>query len=260
VHLRKQPLPPPKWQEKRIDSSTLRVHELRDDEIVFLVNSSNPVSKLTLAQLGDIHTGKFSNWKQVGGKDQPITIYTSTPTGSTSAMVKKAVMKGAEYAAGVKTMASFSRIADMVHGDEAGIGALSRGFVRADGRVKVIETTKIMRPLALVTVGEPSAQARQVIDALKAAAGSGRAEIGMACSTQVKPEMPRKALQDGVEGVVRAQALVRDGVVRDVTILSGPRVFHSAVREAMLQYKCASEPGDVIVPQEFVFKAKTTAD
>jgi hypothetical protein len=126
-----------------------------------------------LAQLGDIHTGKFSNWKQVGGKDQPITIYTSTPTGSTSAMVKKAVMKGAEYAAGVKTMASFSRIADMVHGDEAGIGALSRGFVRADGRVKVIETTKIMRPLALVTVGEPSAQARQVIDALKAAAGPG---------------------------------------------------------------------------------------
>ena len=85
---------------------------------------------------------------------------------------------------------------------------------------------------------------------------SSRAEIGVACPTQVKPEMPRKALQDGSEGVVRAQALIRDGVVREVTILSGPRIFHAAVRAAMLQYKCVSEPGDVLAPQEFVFKVE----
>lgn len=80
--------------------------------------------------------------------------------------------------------------------------------------------------------------------------------MSIACPTQVKPEMPRKALREGTEGVVRAQALIRDGVVREVTILSGPRVFHSAVRDAMLQYKCTSEPGDVIAPQEFVFKVE----
>ena len=38
--------------------------------------------------------------------------------------------------------------------------------------------------------------------------------------------MPRKALQDGSEGVVKAQVVIKDGAVRDVTILSGPRVFH----------------------------------
>ena len=66
--------------------------------------------------------------------------------------------------------------------------------------------------------------------------------------------MPRKALQDGTTGVVRAQALIRDGVVKEVTILSGPRVFHAAVRAAMLQYKCTAEPGDVLATQEFGFK------
>ena len=85
-------------------------------------------------------------------------------------------------------------------------------------------------------------------------AAPARSEMGIACPTQVKPEMPRKALQDGTEGVVRAQALIRDGVVREVTILSGPRIFHASVRAAMLQYKCMSEPGDVLAPQEFVFK------
>lgn len=75
----------------------------------------------------------------------------------------------------------------------------------------------------------------------------------MACPTQVKPEIPRKAQQDGVSGTVRAQALIRGGVVREVTILSGPRVFHAAVKAAMMQYKCQSGDGDIIATQEFAF-------
>ncbi len=85
-------------------------------------------------------------------------------------------------------------------------------------------------------------------------AATGRAEMGVACPEQVKPQIPRKALQEGIDGVVKAQALIRDGTVREVTILSGPRIYHSAVRDAMLQYKCVSGPGDVIATQEFVFK------
>jgi protein TonB len=42
--------------------------------------------------------------------------------------------------------------------------------------------------------------------------------------------------------------------VREVTILSGPRVFHAAVREAMMQYKCVSGSGEAIATQEFVFR------
>ena len=79
-------------------------------------------------------------------------------------------------------------------------------------------------------------------------------DIGIACPSQVTPEMPRKALQDGVSGVVKAQALIKDGAVKEVTILSGPRVFHAAVRSAMLQYKCTQDSGEVLATQEFSFK------
>lgn len=79
--------------------------------------------------------------------------------------------------------------------------------------------------------------------------------MGVACPTQVSPEMPRKALQDGTEGVVMAQIHIgKGGVIQDVTIISGPRVFHAAVKAAMMQYKCVSEGGDVIATQEFNFK------
>lgn len=81
-----------------------------------------------------------------------------------------------------------------------------------------------------------------------------RADLRVACPTQVPPEMPRKALQDGSEGVVKAQALVKDGAVREVTILSGPRIFHAAVKAAMMQYKCTADATEVLATQEFVFK------
>lgn len=87
-----------------------------------------------------------------------------------------------------------------------------------------------------------------------APAGPVRKSMEVACPTMVKPEMPKQAVRDGTEGVVRAQATIRDGAVKDVVILSGPRVFHAAVRAAMLQYQCEKESGDVIAVQEFSFK------
>ena len=81
-----------------------------------------------------------------------------------------------------------------------------------------------------------------------------RQDLRVACPTQIPPEMPRKAIQDGSEGVVKAQALVKNGAVHEVTILSGPRVFHAAVKAAMMQYKCTADATEIVATQEFVFK------
>jgi protein TonB len=81
-----------------------------------------------------------------------------------------------------------------------------------------------------------------------------QAPIGLACPTQVAPEMPRRAAQDGTEGVVKAQILIRNGVVQEVTILSGPKVFHAAVKAAILRYKCVADGPEVIATQDFNFK------
>jgi periplasmic protein TonB len=83
-----------------------------------------------------------------------------------------------------------------------------------------------------------------------AAPGPKRTSIGLVCPTQV----PRKALQEGIEGVVKAQIHVKDGTILDVTVLSGPRVFHAAVKAAMLQYRCVTDGGEVTATQEFTFR------
>ncbi len=112
--------------------------------------------------------------------------------------------------------------------------------------ISIAATTNV--PTAPVAIAPPAPPAP-----VKPAAN--RSDIGVACPTQVPPEMPRKAIQDGTEGVVKAQIRIKGGVIQDVTIVSGPRVFHSAVKAAMMQYKCISDAGgEVVATQEFNFK------
>ena len=82
-------------------------------------------------------------------------------------------------------------------------------------------------------------------------------DIAVACPKQVKPEAPRKAIDDGISGSVKAEAHIKGGKIIDVRILSGPRVFHAAVRAAMQRYECqASGDAEVIAFQEFTFKVE----
>jgi protein TonB len=81
-----------------------------------------------------------------------------------------------------------------------------------------------------------------------------KVDMSLACPVQVPPQMPRRALLDGVQGVVTAQMKIEDGQVRDVVVTSGPRIFYEAVRSAMLQYKCSKVSGEVIATQSFNFK------
>ena len=113
--------------------------------------------------------------------------------------------------------------------------------------ISIASTTHVpTAPVAIAPPPPPAPVARPA---------QNRNDIGVACPTQVPPEMPRKAIQDGTEGVVKAQIRIKGGVIQDVTIVSGPRVFHAAVKAAMMQYKCISDAGgEVVATQEFNFK------
>ncbi len=121
--------------------------------------------------------------------------------------------------------------------------------------------TRAPEPAALVAAPS-TAQPGPVASAAAApspvvAAAPKRMEIGVTCPTQVAPEMPRRAVHDGIGGLVRAQIRVQAGVVVEVQILSGPRVFHDNVRRAMLKYKCISDgEQEITATQEFNFKVE----
>ena len=48
------------------------LHPIGHEAFVFIVNEENPVSNITVQQAKDIYTGNITNWKELGGKNQPI--------------------------------------------------------------------------------------------------------------------------------------------------------------------------------------------
>ncbi len=66
------------------------------DGLVMLTGQTNPVDSLTLDQIRDIYAGKISNWKQVGGQDQPIRIYVQDENSGLQTPFERQVMAGTE--------------------------------------------------------------------------------------------------------------------------------------------------------------------
>ncbi len=150
------------------DDGTYQEHIIVEDVIVPIVHKSNPVDSLTWQQLSDINTGKVTNWKDVGGPDKKIIVVTSQPTAATRLVFQKKVMKKAPYINGVREVKSTRQEVSLVSKFKGGIGAVSEGFVAMNpGKVKVIKTDTIARPLSFITKGSPNADIQSIIDYLR---------------------------------------------------------------------------------------------
>lgn len=92
------------------------------DGLSVYVNESNPVKELTVDQVGQIFMGKIKNWKQVGGPDAPITLYSRENSSGTYEFFKENVLKGGDFAASAQTMPGTAAVLQSVAKDKNGIG------------------------------------------------------------------------------------------------------------------------------------------
>ncbi len=98
------------------------------DGLSVYVDAENPVKELTVDQLSGIFTGKIKNWKEVGGPDAPITIYSRENSSGTYEFFKEHVLKGGDFAASAQTMPGTAAILQAVSKDKNGIGYGGAGY------------------------------------------------------------------------------------------------------------------------------------
>ncbi len=92
------------------------------DGLSVYVNEANPVQELSLEQLAGIFTGQIKNWKQVGGNDAPITIYSRENSSGTYEFFKENVLKGKDFAANAQTLQGTAQVIQNVAKEKNGIG------------------------------------------------------------------------------------------------------------------------------------------
>lgn len=162
------------------------------DAIAVFVHASNPVTKLTKDQLKGIFSGTIKNWKEVGGKDAPITPNTEIAGEKRATMLEfqKLAMDDAPYGKGFKEIDLPRDQISYLAGDETGICSVSLGLLaavtpEARGKVKAVivnnvEPTDdnirsgaylISRPLLLVTNGLPKGLVKDFVDFMLSSEG-----------------------------------------------------------------------------------------
>src|SRR5262249_4537423 len=100
----------------------------------------NPLTELTIEQLEKIFTGKTKNWKEVGGPDMVITIYSRENSSGTYEFFKEHVLKGQDFAATAQTMPGTAAVVHAVVGDKKGIGYGGAAYSQGIKSLKIKKT------------------------------------------------------------------------------------------------------------------------
>lgn len=87
-------------EKEGIDASAITDHQVAVVGVAPIVNKDAGVTDITSTQLKDIFTGKITNWKEVGGKDQKIELVNRASGSGTRATFEQFGLEGEEPATG----------------------------------------------------------------------------------------------------------------------------------------------------------------
>ena len=141
---------------------------LAGERIGVVVNSSLSLGSVNRSALVEILTGRISNWSELGGPEEPITIWVGPESDDTRAIIEEELLHGAPIAGNALIAPNPSTVLDFVAAEIGGIGLLPAAW--ADERVEMIDLA-IEVPVLVVTVTELGPGARELLACLQGSTG-----------------------------------------------------------------------------------------
>lgn len=152
------------------------------DGVAIIVHRDNPVNALSDRQLLDIYTGKVANWRQVGGRDAAMRIFSGGPEGGSSELFSHYLRLPYEQIKAQKRIGPNAERIAAIAADPNAIIWVSVGEAERKARegtpIKLLTVNGVIassrnvrsgnyplsRPLSLVTRGTPSGATRAFIE------------------------------------------------------------------------------------------------
>lgn len=117
-----------------------REYKVALDGLSVYVSASNPLNELSVDQLKDIFTGKAKNWKDLGGSDSPITVYSRENSSGTYEFFKEHILKGQDFVSTAQTMPGTAALLQAVEKDAKGIGYGGAAYGHGAKALKIKKT------------------------------------------------------------------------------------------------------------------------
>jgi len=121
-----------------------RVFAIAVDGLSIIVNEKNPLTQMTMDQVGAIYRGDVKNWRAVGGPAMPISLYGRQSNSGTYTFLQEHVLKNKNYSPDVKEMNGNAQIIEGVMADTAAIGYVGVGYVIDKATGKPMKGLKVL--------------------------------------------------------------------------------------------------------------------
>lgn len=102
------------------------------DALAVVVNPANKVNQLTREQVEGIFTGKITNWKEVGGDDMKIVVYSRETSSGTYEFFKEHVLNRKNYTNTALNMPASGAIIQSVSQTKGAIGYVGLAYLEKD--------------------------------------------------------------------------------------------------------------------------------
>jgi phosphate transport system substrate-binding protein len=135
-----------------------------DALVQFIVHSSNPIQKLSKAQLAALYSGRIRNWSELGGNNQPVLLV-GEPTSTPYRLISEAL--AVSYAPEMRAVQNTNQTAIIVAQAPGALGNISTAHdVPERSKLKVVQT-ELRLPLELYLAFRKAAPAdvQRVVDA-----------------------------------------------------------------------------------------------
>jgi len=146
------------------------------DGVAVVINPANGVNALTAAQVKDIYAGKITNWKELGGEDRAISLYTRDEASGTREVFAKKLLAKGDVAPSANVVPSNGAMKTAVAQDPGAIGYVGIGHIDSTVKAPTMDgmtpsqknaangTYTITRKLYMNTKGEPAGVVKDFID------------------------------------------------------------------------------------------------
>ncbi|MDQ1239356.1 MAG: phosphate transport system substrate-binding protein [Thermodesulfobacteriota bacterium] len=170
--------------QAEIEKFGLKSFPFAIDGVAVAVHPGNQISNVTSDQVRDIFSGKITNWKEVGGKDAKINLYSRDEASGTREVFWDLLLKKGPVAQSANVVPSNGAMKVALGKDPNAIGYVGIGHI--DNTIKAVTldgiipsqehaadgSYKVTRKLYMNTKGEPVGLAKVFIEYIQGPEGS----------------------------------------------------------------------------------------
>lgn len=161
----------------------LEIFVIARDGIAIVTHPDVSVDALTNQQVREIYAGNIKNWSEVGGEDMPITVVSREEGSGTRGAFEEMVMGETAITGDAIFQDSNGKVRTSVSSTPDSIGFLSFGYLNNSVKALKIDgvepaetnaatgTYPAVRPLNMITKGEPQGMIKEFLDFVMSADG-----------------------------------------------------------------------------------------